>query len=162
MVEAEAENGHVTVRVQRPRAGILPEHHDHIFEKFGRACRSAKPGTGLGLFLRARSPRRTAAPSRWNRARARARRSRSPSRLPERRLPRQLDAAEAKLAEQLRCSLRDRRPDVVGLQHDCLAAVGENLADQPIARADAEGRERRAVRQPDRAALDSIAATDLA
>jgi two-component system, OmpR family, sensor kinase len=31
--------------------GILPEHHDHIFEKFGRAAGSAKPGTGLGLFL---------------------------------------------------------------------------------------------------------------
>ena len=51
MVEAEAENGHVTVRVRDHGPGILPEHHDHIFEKFGRAAGSAKPGTGLGLFL---------------------------------------------------------------------------------------------------------------
>ena len=50
-VEAEAEDGHVTVRVRDHGPGILPEHHDHIFEKFGRAAGSAKPGTGLGLFL---------------------------------------------------------------------------------------------------------------
>jgi signal transduction histidine kinase len=50
-VEAEAEDGHVTVRVRDRGPGILPEHHDHIFEKFGRAAGSAKPGTGLGLFL---------------------------------------------------------------------------------------------------------------
>jgi signal transduction histidine kinase len=30
---------------------IHPEHHAQIFEKFGRAAGSAKPGTGLGLFL---------------------------------------------------------------------------------------------------------------
>lgn len=51
LVEAEAENGDVTVRVRDQGPGILPEHHDHIFEKFGRAAGSAKPGTGLGLFL---------------------------------------------------------------------------------------------------------------
>jgi signal transduction histidine kinase len=50
-VEAEAEDGHVTVRGRDRGPGILPEHHDHIFEKFGRAAGSAKPGTGLGLFL---------------------------------------------------------------------------------------------------------------
>ena len=50
-VEAEAEDGHVTVRVRDNGPGILLEHHDHIFEKFGRAAGSAKPGTGLGLFL---------------------------------------------------------------------------------------------------------------
>ena len=32
-------------------AGIRPEHQGQIFEKFGRVAGSAKPGTGLGLFL---------------------------------------------------------------------------------------------------------------
>jgi signal transduction histidine kinase len=50
-VEAQAEDGHVTVRVSDHGPGIQPEYHDHIFEKFGRAAGSAKPGTGLGLFL---------------------------------------------------------------------------------------------------------------
>jgi signal transduction histidine kinase len=50
-VEAQADDGHVTIRVRDNGPGILPEHHDHIFEKFGRAAGSAKPGTGLGLFL---------------------------------------------------------------------------------------------------------------
>jgi signal transduction histidine kinase len=51
LVEAEAEDGHVTVRVRDDGPGIMAEHQDHIFEKFGRAAGSAKPGTGLGLFL---------------------------------------------------------------------------------------------------------------
>ncbi|MDX6438495.1 MAG: hypothetical protein QOF45_1078 [Gaiellaceae bacterium] len=51
LVEAQAENGHITIRVRDRGPGILPEHYDHIFEKFGRAAGSAKPGTGLGLFL---------------------------------------------------------------------------------------------------------------
>ena len=51
VVEAEAEDGHVTVHVRDKGPGILPEQHEHIFEKFGRAAGSAKPGTGLGLFL---------------------------------------------------------------------------------------------------------------
>jgi signal transduction histidine kinase len=51
LVEAQAVDGHITVRVRDHGPGILQEHHDHIFEKFGRAAGSAKPGTGLGLFL---------------------------------------------------------------------------------------------------------------
>jgi signal transduction histidine kinase len=51
LVEAQAEDGHVTLYVRDQGPGILAEHHDHIFEKFGRAAGSAKPGTGLGLFL---------------------------------------------------------------------------------------------------------------
>jgi signal transduction histidine kinase len=51
LVEAQAENGHVTVRVHDRGPGIQPEHYEHIFEKFGRVGGSAKPGTGLGLFL---------------------------------------------------------------------------------------------------------------
>ena len=51
LVEAQAEDGHVTVRVRDRGPGIHYEQHDHIFEKFGRAAGSAKPGTGLGLFL---------------------------------------------------------------------------------------------------------------
>jgi signal transduction histidine kinase len=39
------------VRVRDTGPGIHPEHHAQIFEKFGRAGGSAKPGTGLGLFL---------------------------------------------------------------------------------------------------------------
>jgi len=41
----------VVVRVEDSGPGILPEHQTEIFEKFGRAGGSAKPGTGLGLFL---------------------------------------------------------------------------------------------------------------
>ena len=51
LVEASAEDGHVTVRVSDRGPGIMADQHDHIFEKFGRAAGSAKPGTGLGLFL---------------------------------------------------------------------------------------------------------------
>jgi signal transduction histidine kinase len=50
-VEAAANDGHVIVRVSDSGPGILSEHHGQIFEKFGRAAGSAKPGTGLGLFL---------------------------------------------------------------------------------------------------------------
>ena len=51
MVEARADDGEVIVRVRDVGPGILPEHHAQIFEKFGRVAGSAKPGTGLGLFL---------------------------------------------------------------------------------------------------------------
>jgi signal transduction histidine kinase len=50
-VEAHADDGHVIVRVCDFGQGIRPEHHGQIFEKFGRVAGSAKPGTGLGLFL---------------------------------------------------------------------------------------------------------------
>jgi signal transduction histidine kinase len=50
-VRAQADDGHVVVRVRDTGPGIAPEHHGQIFEKFGRAAGSAKPGTGLGLFL---------------------------------------------------------------------------------------------------------------
>jgi signal transduction histidine kinase len=50
-VEARADDGHVVVRVRDTGPGIRSEHHAQIFEKFGRAAGSAKPGTGLGLFL---------------------------------------------------------------------------------------------------------------
>jgi signal transduction histidine kinase len=50
-VEAHADDGHVVVRVRDSGPGIRAEHHGQIFEKFGRAGGSAKPGTGLGLFL---------------------------------------------------------------------------------------------------------------
>ena len=50
-VDARADDGHVVVRVRDRGPGINPEHHGQIFEKFGRAGGSAKPGTGLGLFL---------------------------------------------------------------------------------------------------------------
>ena len=50
-VRARTDDGHVVVRVEDSGPGILPEHHAQIFEKFGRAGGSAKPGTGLGLFL---------------------------------------------------------------------------------------------------------------
>jgi len=51
MVEARAGDGEVIVRVRDAGPGILSEHHGQIFEKFGRVTGSAKPGTGLGLFL---------------------------------------------------------------------------------------------------------------
>jgi signal transduction histidine kinase len=50
-VDARADNGRVVVRVRDAGPGIDPEHQAQIFEKFGRAGGSAKPGTGLGLFL---------------------------------------------------------------------------------------------------------------
>jgi signal transduction histidine kinase len=51
LVDARAADGHVLVCVRDTGPGIQPEHHAQIFEKFGRAGGSAKPGTGLGLFL---------------------------------------------------------------------------------------------------------------
>jgi signal transduction histidine kinase len=50
-VDARADNGNVVVRVRDAGPGINAEHQTQIFEKFGRAGGSAKPGTGLGLFL---------------------------------------------------------------------------------------------------------------
>ena len=50
-VAAGTDDGHVVVRVRDSGPGIRDEHHEQIFEKFGRAGGSAKPGTGLGLFL---------------------------------------------------------------------------------------------------------------
>ena len=50
-VHAQVDDGHVVVRVRDTGPGIAPEHQAQIFEKFGRASGSAKPGTGLGLFL---------------------------------------------------------------------------------------------------------------
>jgi signal transduction histidine kinase len=50
-VEMRAENGNVVLRIRDSGPGIQSEHHDQIFEKFGRVAGSAKPGTGLGLFL---------------------------------------------------------------------------------------------------------------
>ena len=50
-VEAGADDGHVIVHVRDAGPGIGPEHQVQIFEKFGRVAGSAKPGTGLGLFL---------------------------------------------------------------------------------------------------------------
>jgi signal transduction histidine kinase len=51
LVEARSDDGRVVVRVRDSGPGIAAEHHAQIFEKFGRAAGSAKPGTGLGLFL---------------------------------------------------------------------------------------------------------------
>jgi signal transduction histidine kinase len=50
-VAASADNGAVVVRVTDSGPGISRDHQQQIFEKFGRAGVSAKPGTGLGLFL---------------------------------------------------------------------------------------------------------------
>jgi signal transduction histidine kinase len=50
-VDARADNGNVVVRVRDSGPGIDAAHQVQIFEKFGRAAGSAKPGTGLGLFL---------------------------------------------------------------------------------------------------------------
>jgi signal transduction histidine kinase len=51
-VSAWAENGRVLVSVEDHGPGIPREHHDLIFEKFGRAnVGGGKPGTGLGLFI---------------------------------------------------------------------------------------------------------------
>jgi two-component system, OmpR family, sensor kinase len=50
-VAAGAGDGLVTVSVRDTGPGIGPEHQVQIFEKFGRAGGSTKPGTGLGLFL---------------------------------------------------------------------------------------------------------------
>ena len=51
LIDAHADDGHVIIRVRDRGPGIAIEQHAQIFEKFGRAAGSAKPGTGLGLFL---------------------------------------------------------------------------------------------------------------
>jgi signal transduction histidine kinase len=51
-VEAQSTNGRVVIEVRDQGPGIAPEHQQVIFEKFGRVQGgSAKPGTGLGLFI---------------------------------------------------------------------------------------------------------------
>jgi signal transduction histidine kinase len=52
VVAARAENGALRVRVTDAGPGIPVEHHELIFEKFGRAPgHETKPGTGLGLYI---------------------------------------------------------------------------------------------------------------
>jgi signal transduction histidine kinase len=51
-VEAQTMNGRVVIEVRDRGPGISPEHQGVIFEKFARVQGgSAKPGTGLGLFI---------------------------------------------------------------------------------------------------------------
>jgi signal transduction histidine kinase len=51
-VRASADDGHVLIDVVDDGPGIEPEDQELIFEKFGRSSAgSAKPGTGLGLFI---------------------------------------------------------------------------------------------------------------
>jgi signal transduction histidine kinase len=52
-VAATVRNGAVRIAVRDNGPGIAPEHQRLIFEKFGRAQvgGTAKPGTGLGLFI---------------------------------------------------------------------------------------------------------------
>jgi signal transduction histidine kinase len=52
-VEAESSDGRVVIEVRDRGPGIPPEHQKLIFEKFGRieTGQTAKPGTGLGLFI---------------------------------------------------------------------------------------------------------------
>jgi signal transduction histidine kinase len=51
-VEAQSTNGRVVIEVRDQGPGIPAEHQTLIFEKFGRVQGgSAKPGTGLGLFI---------------------------------------------------------------------------------------------------------------
>lgn len=51
-IEAQAGNGRAVIEVRDNGPGIPPEHQGVIFEKFGRVQGgSAKPGTGLGLFI---------------------------------------------------------------------------------------------------------------
>jgi signal transduction histidine kinase len=51
-VEAQALDARVVIDVRDRGPGIAREHHGVIFEKFGRVqSGSAKPGTGLGLFI---------------------------------------------------------------------------------------------------------------
>lgn len=52
-VEALASNGRVVIEVRDRGPGIPQEHQRVIFEKFGRVNvgETAKPGTGLGLFI---------------------------------------------------------------------------------------------------------------
>ena len=50
-VLARSDNGRVIIRVDDDGPGIPVEEQEEIFEKFGRAVGSSKPGTGLGLFL---------------------------------------------------------------------------------------------------------------
>ena len=144
MVEAGADDGHVVVHVRDSGPGIGLEHQAQIFEKFGRVAGSAKPGTGLGLFLsrsfaEAHGGSLDVESSPGEGAVFTLRSAGG--------LAGELDARELELAEELCGALRDRGPDVGGLEHDRLAAIGEDLADQPVPRPDLQGRERRAVRQ---------------
>jgi signal transduction histidine kinase len=51
-VSATADNGHVLIDVADQGPGIAPEDRELIFQKFGRSSSgTAKPGSGLGLFI---------------------------------------------------------------------------------------------------------------
>ena len=87
-VSAWAENGQVLVSVEDHGPGIPREQHGLIFEKFGRANvgRRGSRARASASSSRARSPRRTAARSRFAPPRPGARPSRSPCRSRQLRL----------------------------------------------------------------------------
>ena len=150
-VEARADDGHVVVRVSDTGPGIAPEHQAQIFEKFGRVAGNAKPGTGLGplpLALVRRGARRL------SRGRLCARRGRGLHADVAGLLTRE----SRRSSQELRGALRYLGPDVLRLDDDRLAAVSEDLAEQPVAPlACAQDRDCRPVREPDGTLLDAVA-----
>ena len=116
-VLARHDDGRVIVRVDDDGPGIPLEEHEQIFEKFGRAVGSSKPGTGLGLFL-ARSFAEAhggsleveSTPGRGSDLHAD-----DPARLSRKVLARELDPRQLQLAEELARALGDRRTQVFRL-----------------------------------------------
>ena len=122
------DDGGVRIAVRDDGPGIAPEHHGLIFEKFGRA------GTGQ------REARHRARPVHRAFDRGGARRNaRRPvgarPRVDLYRAPARLGAfAPPSSRAQLLRAGGDRLPKRRGLEHDRLAAVGEDLRQQPLLR----------------------------
>ena len=140
----------VTVSVQDRGPGIASRGHRLIFEKFGRvASGSAKPGTGLGLYI-ARSIAEAHGGTLERRVGPRPR----------------LDvhvalagglsplAQRPQLGGELAGAVRDARAQFRRVEHDRLAAVRDDFADEPVGAADRLLGDRRAVDERARALLD--------
>ena len=149
-VRVSQSNGSVLVSVCDHGPGIKPDDQRLIFEKFGRvAGGNSKPGTGLGLFIA-----RSIAEAHGGTLEV----SSAPGHGATFTLEAGLASSvlgRAELGGRARGrAQRDLGAQLRRLEHDRLAAVGDDLADEPVGAADRLVGERGAVDERAGALLD--------
>ena len=131
-VEAKAVNGGVRVVVTDHGPGIAAEHHELIFQQFGRVDRQGEAGLGASASSSARVDRRGA--RRDARGLVGSGRGRHLHALAACGLG--LAAARPQLALELAGACRHALPQIDRREDHGLAAERQHLADQPLGAAD--------------------------